>query len=290
MRTIHRSPVLRSARRRGSARERDHEHERSRARRAPVTPLAAWTWGAITRLAITSSNLAVGYAVTARHASDEGLVAECVSLASLHRAVASELASLLASAGAPPPRIITTCGERLRWEWLASSARLIDGASESRLLAECARIRSEADDAAAEPRALRRRAALSAATDPRRAPRRAGARAPRGRAEARRHHVAKAHELMRRSATKMAAICLGARLAAAGPPNGGALPWPTSTRPRERRSAASRASSVATPSETATATAPRRGALAGRPPSRRRRRSSSRRRSSACTEGTSAFV
>lgn len=150
MRTIHRSPVLRSARRRGSARERDHEHERSRARRAPVTPLAAWTWGAITRLAITSSNLAVGYAVTARHASDEGLVAECVSLASLHRAVASELASLLASAGAPPPRIITTCGERLRWEWLASSARLIDGASESRLLAECARIRSEADDAAAE--------------------------------------------------------------------------------------------------------------------------------------------
>jgi len=160
MRTTPRSPVLRSARRRGSERE----HERSRARRAPGTPLAARTWGAITRLAITSSNLAVGYAVTARHAADEGLVAECVSLASLHRAVASELASLLASAGAPPPRIITTCGERLRWEWLASSARLIDGASESRLLAECARIRGEADDAAAElvrsdaelPSALRR--------------------------------------------------------------------------------------------------------------------------------------
>lgn len=102
--------------------------------------------------------------MTARHASDEGLVAECVSLASLHRAVASDLASLLASAGATPPRIIMTCGERLRWEWLASSARLIDGAAESRLLVECARIRGEADAAAAElvrydaqiPSALRR--------------------------------------------------------------------------------------------------------------------------------------
>ena len=144
-RTTPRSPVLRSAHRRGSARERERP---TRVRHAPSTPLAAWTWGAITRLAITSANLAAGYAVTARHASDEGLVAECLSLASLHRAVASDVASLLASAGAPPPRIITTCGERLRWEWLASSARLIDGVAENRLLAECARIRGEADVAA----------------------------------------------------------------------------------------------------------------------------------------------
>lgn len=112
-------------------------------------PLAASTSGAMARLAISSANLAAGYGVTARHSSDERLVAECVALASLHGAVASDLASLLASRGAPPPRVTMTCGERLRWEWLASSARLIDGAAESRLLAECARIRGEADDAAA---------------------------------------------------------------------------------------------------------------------------------------------
>jgi hypothetical protein len=31
-------------------------------------------------------------------------------------------------------------GERLRWEWLASTATVVDGAADERILAECARI------------------------------------------------------------------------------------------------------------------------------------------------------
>jgi hypothetical protein len=103
----------------------------------------------MTRLALASSNLALGYAVTARHAHDEHLAAECTALADLHRMVARDLATLVALSGARPPRVTSTCGERLRWEWLASSARLIDGTAEGRLLAECARIQRETDDAVA---------------------------------------------------------------------------------------------------------------------------------------------
>jgi hypothetical protein len=41
-------------------------------------------------------------------------------------------------------------GDRLRWEWLASTATVLDGAADARLLAECARILSRARPTEAE--------------------------------------------------------------------------------------------------------------------------------------------
>lgn len=143
-----RTPALRSAHRRSHAVERSSRG--SVADHASALPAdAARLATDMVRLAVASSTLAVGYAVTARHTLDEHLAAKCSALAGLHRVIAADLAMLIALSGALPPRVTSTCGERLRWEWLASSARLIDGAAEDRLLAECARIQHEADDAAA---------------------------------------------------------------------------------------------------------------------------------------------
>jgi hypothetical protein len=69
-------------------------------------------------------------------------------LADAYRSLAAHIAGLALSLGNVPPRTRSTCRERLRWEWLASSARLLDGAPERRLLAECAVSERDADRAA----------------------------------------------------------------------------------------------------------------------------------------------
>lgn len=101
-------------------------------------------------LAVACSNLALGYAVTAKHARDEHVADHAVMLADAYRSLSAHIAGLALSLGSTPPRTKATCGERLRWEWLASSARLLDGAPDERLLAECARAREAADAATAE--------------------------------------------------------------------------------------------------------------------------------------------
>jgi hypothetical protein len=83
--------------------------------------------------------------VTARSTRRDTFAEEATWLASLHRSLAEEIAVTVGASGATPPRTKPTCGERLRWEWLASAGRLMDGVPEVRLLAECARIQVEAD-------------------------------------------------------------------------------------------------------------------------------------------------
>lgn len=101
-------------------------------------------------LAVACSNVALGYAVTAKHAGDEHVADHAVMLADAYRSLSAHIAGLALSLGGMPPRTKATCGERLRWEWLASSARLLDGAPDERLLAECARAREAADVATLE--------------------------------------------------------------------------------------------------------------------------------------------
>lgn len=101
-------------------------------------------------LAVACANLALGYAVTAKHAHDEHVADHAVMLADAYRSLSAHIAGLALSLGSTPPRTKATCGERLRWEWLASSARLLDGAPDERLLAECLRAQQVADAATAE--------------------------------------------------------------------------------------------------------------------------------------------
>lgn len=100
-------------------------------------------------LAVACANLALGYSVTAKHARDVYVADHATMLADAYRSLAAHVVGLALSLGHTPPRTKSTCGERLRWEWLASSARLLDGAPEERLLAECARTQLAADRAAA---------------------------------------------------------------------------------------------------------------------------------------------
>jgi hypothetical protein len=100
------------------------------------------------RLAMLSVKLHVGFGVLAKYAHDADLATEAGALAAAHRAIADEVVELALSLGIETPRIKSTCGERLRWEWLVSSARLTDGAPDSQLIAECTRLQREVAAAA----------------------------------------------------------------------------------------------------------------------------------------------
>lgn len=95
------------------------------------------------------SKLAGGYGICARRARDGHVADVGGSLSTLHRAVAEELAAFLVASGAGVPRTKPTCSERLRWEWLASTGRLMGGAPEKPVLAECARLESAVEHHAA---------------------------------------------------------------------------------------------------------------------------------------------
>ncbi|MDB4934127.1 MAG: hypothetical protein JWP87_1099 [Labilithrix sp.] len=150
---LHRTSVLRSASRRAPASKGPARARRRVAFAAAPAPsidsIAAPTLDLLRRVAAASSSLALGFEVTARNAREERFAEETAWLAALHRSLSEEIAAAVGSAGLAPPRTKPTCGERLRWEWLASAGRLIDGASDARLVAECARIQREADGAAA---------------------------------------------------------------------------------------------------------------------------------------------
>lgn len=100
-------------------------------------------------LAVACASLALGYAVTAKYARDEQVADHATMLADTYRSLSAHLSGLALSFGGARPRAKATCGERLRWEWLASSARLMDGAPDRRLLAECAQVQEAADLATA---------------------------------------------------------------------------------------------------------------------------------------------
>ena len=92
------------------------------------------------QLVIGCAQLATGYELCARRAREIRVADVGGSLSTLYRAVTHELAAFLVTSGASVPRTKPTCSERLRWEWLASTGRLIDGAPERQVLIECARI------------------------------------------------------------------------------------------------------------------------------------------------------
>jgi hypothetical protein len=120
---------------------------------APVAPVAVVPLvpsdalvTALQQLASSGARLALGYGIAAKRARDPLAADVGASLATLHRAVADELAAVLASFGMSVPRTKPTCSERLRWEWLASTGLLMNGRPERPVLDECARIERAAED------------------------------------------------------------------------------------------------------------------------------------------------
>jgi len=113
---------------------------------APSTsgPVVRVTQDDVNRLATTCASLAHGFAVLSRNLGDPRSVERSLAIASVHAELAEMVGSVAAIMGFVTPRTKSTCGERLRWEWLASSARLTDGASDKRLLDECARLQQDA--------------------------------------------------------------------------------------------------------------------------------------------------
>lgn len=105
------------------------------------------------RLASGCAQLAAGFDACARHARDAQISEPARRFVEQIRATAAQAACLRAPDGKRGPRT----SERLRWEWLASTATSIDGAPDARLVAECLRVaRSASEDVAALQRALGR--------------------------------------------------------------------------------------------------------------------------------------
>ena len=103
---------------------------------APALALAS----SLQPLVVACARLATGYDLCARRARDIRVADVAGSLSTLYRAVTDELAAFLAAFGASVPRTKSTCSERLRWEWLASTGRLMDGSPERQVVLECLRI------------------------------------------------------------------------------------------------------------------------------------------------------
>lgn len=112
------------------------------------------------RVAADSIALSAGFEVWSRHVADGELANAARAMSIEERAIA------MALAGGP-----TRTGDRLRWEWLASTAAQLDGAPHARLAAEVLRfvdeiersLRSLERDAASSPIAARVRGAVATA-------------------------------------------------------------------------------------------------------------------------------
>jgi hypothetical protein len=115
---------------------------------APVVPFSPSTAlvAALQQLTVLGARLAAGYGIAAKRARDLHVADVGASLSTLHHAVAEELAGVLSSFEMRVPRTKPTCSERLRWEWLASTGRLMSGAPELQVLEECRRIEHEAEE------------------------------------------------------------------------------------------------------------------------------------------------
>jgi hypothetical protein len=94
---------------------------------------------ALRRLASGCAAAAVGFEACAKHAVDDQLRFAVQGLAIDLRTAADRADTLGAAFGVERRRGPRTC-ERLRWEWLASSGKLLDGAPDARLLVESERL------------------------------------------------------------------------------------------------------------------------------------------------------
>lgn len=101
------------------------------------------------RLVASACNAAsVGFELCARRTQDERIAVAAKSAASFLRSLLDATIAAASSWGIDArPRAQTR--ERLRWEWLASTATVVDGCPDVRLIAECARILAETDASAA---------------------------------------------------------------------------------------------------------------------------------------------
>ncbi|MBX3205034.1 MAG: hypothetical protein KF764_08185 [Labilithrix sp.] len=88
------------------------------------------------------SAAAAGFDLCARRADDETIAVAARSAASFLRALLDATVAVARGHGVEVRPRARTC-ERLRWEWLASTATVLDGSPSGRLLSECARILSE---------------------------------------------------------------------------------------------------------------------------------------------------
>ncbi|HVJ91456.1 MAG TPA: hypothetical protein VM580_16750 [Labilithrix sp.] len=95
-------------------------------------------------IAAACSAAAVGFDLCARRTKDEKISVAASSAAKFLRyLVESTIAAAAARGIDARPRARTA--DRLRWEWLASTATVVDGVADGRLLAECARILAVVD-------------------------------------------------------------------------------------------------------------------------------------------------
>jgi len=108
------------------------------------------TLDAAQRIASACHAAAFGYALAARHAEDVNVALAARQAGSFAKAIADALAA----AHGVSLRLRT--GDRLRWEWLASTSAMLDGQATVRLLRECARmLRESLADASDAPAAVR---------------------------------------------------------------------------------------------------------------------------------------
>lgn len=87
---------------------------------------------------------AVGLDVCARRTSDELTFVAAKSAAAFLRELSAATVEAAEARGVSVRPRSRTC-DRLRWEWLASTATIVDGSPDARLLAECVRLLSEVD-------------------------------------------------------------------------------------------------------------------------------------------------
>jgi hypothetical protein len=102
------------------------------------------------RIASACHAAAFGYALASLRAEDVNVALAARQAGAFARATADAIT------GCHPVTLRIRTGDRLRWEWLASSAAMLDGKPACRLLRECARLLSDAlDDAADAPPSVR---------------------------------------------------------------------------------------------------------------------------------------
>ncbi|HVH45686.1 MAG TPA: hypothetical protein VM925_25200 [Labilithrix sp.] len=82
---------------------------------------------------------AVGFELCARRTQDHTIAVAARSAAAFLRQLCSAVLVASADRGISA-RSRGRTGDRLRWEWLASTATILDGKPDHRLLSECARI------------------------------------------------------------------------------------------------------------------------------------------------------
>lgn len=106
-----------------------------------------WVTEQAQRLAAACAAMSAGFRACAKYTRNEAL-AESVTAMALEQESLADAVDRIGAALGVSPRRTTGMSESLRWEWLASTATLLDGSSDVRVLAECMRWMRAACDAA----------------------------------------------------------------------------------------------------------------------------------------------